>query len=250
MNRNNRNCTKNFYTDLKAKFGQMIHDQGIAGEAISIISARTLTAKETIGEPERTDYPLMRGKEFMVEANFRGARGQAFTDMPGNYEGSLGDVLSFDLTDNFQRAIFVAGLNAVMRHHQIIEETVHCRDQEPWLCAKRLVAYIREKYNHPKIALIGYQPAMADSLVEFYPLRIIDMDVDNIGQERAGVIVDAPAVTCEVIDWCDVILSTGSTAVNGTLGDFLTAKPIVFYGVTVAGIAALCGLNRYCPFGH
>jgi len=250
MQKADRNYEKNFYMDLKAKFSRMIDDKAISGEAIKVISARTLTVKEAIGEPERNDYPLMRGKEFMVEANFRGARGQAFTDMPGSYEGSLGDVLSSDLTDNFQRAIFVASLNAVMRHHQIIEETVHCRDQEPWLCAKRLVAYIREKYNHPKIALIGYQPAMADSLVEFYPLRIVDMDVDNIGQERAGVIVDAPAVTREVIDWCDVILSTGSTAVNGTMGEFLNTKPVVFYGVTVAGIAALCGFNRYCPFGH
>lgn len=239
-----------FYNDLKMKFGEIIDERAISGEAIKIISARTLTVKEAIGEPERNDYPLMRGKEFMVEASFRGARGQAFTDMPGNYEGSLGEVLSSDLADNFQRAVFVASLNAVMRYGDLISETVHCRDAEPGLCAQQLVAYVKGFYQNPKIALIGYQPAMADSLSKAFPLRIVDMDEDNIGKERAGVIVDTPAATPEVISWCDVILSTGSTVVNGTMGGFLNEKPVIFYGVTVAGIAALCGFKRYCPFGH
>lgn len=239
-----------FYQDLKARFAQLIDERAISDAPISVLSARTLTVKEAIGEPERNDYPLMRGKEFMMEADFQGARGQAFTDMPGNYEGSVKDVLSLDLADNFQRAIFVATLNAVLRHENYVEGTVHCRDTEPGLCAKQLVTYIKERYQHPKIALIGYQPAMAASLAQVFPLRIVDLDEDNIGQERAGIIVDGPSATPEVMEWCDVILSTGSTAANGTIGNFLNEKPVIFFGVTVAGIAALCGMERYCPYGH
>jgi hypothetical protein len=239
-----------FYQDLKARFAQLIDERAISDAPISVLSARTLTVKEAIGEPERNDYPLMRGKEFMMEADFQGTRGQAFTDMPGNYEGSVKDVLSLDLADNFQRAIFVATLNAVLRHENYVEGTVHCRDTEPGLCAEQLVTYIKERYQHPKIALIGYQPAMAASLAQAFPLRIVDLDEDNIGKERAGVIVDDPAATPEVMEWCDVIFSTGSTAANGTIGNFLNEKPVIFFGVTVAGVAALCGLERYCPYGH
>jgi hypothetical protein len=239
-----------FYRNLKRKLEQIIDERAIANEPITVFSARTLTVKEAIGDPDRNDYPLMRGKEFMMEADFQGARGQAFTDMPGNYEGSVRDVLSLDLADNFQRAIFVATLNAVMRHEKLVEGTVHCRDAEPGLCAKQLVAYIHERYQDSKIALIGYQPAMAASLSQVFSLRIVDLDEDNIGKERAGVIVEAPEATPEVISWCDLILSTGSTAANGTIGNFLDEKPVIFFGVTVAGIAALCGLDRYCPFGH
>jgi len=239
-----------FYQDLKARFARIINERAISDETISILSARTLTVKEAIGEPERNDFPLMRGKEFMMEADFQGAKGQAFTDMPGNYEGSLRDILSLDLKDNFQRAIFIATLNAVLRHERLVAETIHCRDKEPGLCAKQLVGYIQERYQNPKIALIGYQPAMAASLSQVFPLRIVDLDEDNIGQERAGVIVDGPEATAEVIAWCDVILSTGSTAANGTINSFLDGKPVIFFGVTVAGVSALCGLERYCPYGH
>ncbi|NLN60374.1 MAG: hypothetical protein GX147_06670 [Deltaproteobacteria bacterium] len=239
-----------FYQDLKDRFAKLIDEKAISDETISVLSARTLTVKEAIGEPERDDYPLMRGKEFMMEADFQGAKGQAFTDMPGNFRGSLRDVLSLDLADNFQRAIFIATLNAVMRHEKRVEGTIHCRDQEPGLCAKQLTAYIQERYENPKIALIGYQPAMAASLVQSFPLRIVDLDEDNIGHRRAGVIVDAPSATQEVIAWCDVILATGSTATNDTIVHFLNRKPVIFFGVTVAGVAALCGLDRYCPFGH
>ena len=239
-----------FYQELKARFAQLIEERAISNAPISILSARTLTVKEAIGEPERNDYPLMRGKEFMMEADFQGAKGQAFTDMPGNYEGSVRDVLSLDPTDNYQRAIFVATLNAVLRHENLIEQTIHCRDKEPGLCAEKLVTYMKDHYGAPRIALIGYQPAMAASLSRAFALRIVDLDEDNIGKERAGVIVDGPAATQEVIEWSDVILSTGSTASNGTIGHFLNGKPVIFFGVTVAGVAALCGLNRYCPFGH
>jgi len=239
-----------FYQSLKEKLERIIIDRSIADERINVLSARTLTAKEAIGEPERNDFPLMRGKEFMMEADFQGAKGQAFTDMPGNYEGSVRDVLSLDPTDNFQRAIFVATLNAVMRHENLIADTVHCRDKEPGLCAEKLVTYMKDSFGDPRIALIGYQPAMAASLSRTFALKIVDLDEDNIGKERAGVIVDGPATTPDVIDWCDVILSTGSTAVNGTMGKFLNGKPVVFFGVTVAGIAALCGFERYCPYGH
>ena len=46
--------------------------------------------------------------------------------------------------------------------------------------------------------------------------------------------------------WCDLLLVTGTTLVNGTLPIFLGAKPIVFYGTTIAGAAYLMGWERFC----
>ena len=78
------------YSNLRKEFCRLIDGLVLMDdEQITVVSARTLSAKEAIGNPDRDDFPLLKGKEFMVEASFRGAKGQAFTDMPGNYKGYL-----------------------------------------------------------------------------------------------------------------------------------------------------------------
>jgi len=79
-------------------------------------TGRALSPEEAIGTPEDDDYPLMKGRERLMEAVFKGARGQAFTDMFGDFGGSLEDIANMDLKNNFKRAVFIATLNAVMRH--------------------------------------------------------------------------------------------------------------------------------------
>lgn len=48
----------------------------------------------------------------------------------------------------------------------------------------------------------------------------------------------------------EMILATGSTAVNATMQHFVGEKPVVFYGVTVAAIARIHGYARYCPCAY
>ena len=84
---------------------------------------------------------------------------------------------------------------------------------------------------------------------EEFSVRVTDMDPDNVGQERAGVLIEGVESTGEVLDWADVVLATGTTLANGTLDGLPTAKPSVFYGVTISGAAALLGYERYCPCG-
>lgn len=216
-------------------------------EAIEVVSARPLSAEEVIGRPDRDDFPLQKGKEVMIEASFRGARGQAFTDMPGNFHGSLKDLIALDFRNNFERAVFVAGFNAVMRHFGRVSHTVHCRDSEPKSCAEQLPDFVRTRFGNPKIAFIGYQPAMIQALSKAFSLRVIDLDADNIGSKRFGIAIEGPEKTEEALQWGDVILATGSTCVNTTITSFLKKKPVVFYGVTIAGPAELYGYARYCP---
>ncbi len=234
-----------YYKLLKAELAGMAEQT--MGETVKVVSARTLSPEEAIGKPDRTDFPLLKGKEVMVEAVFKGARAQAFTDMPGNFEGSLNDLVGLDLRNNFERGMFIAGFNAVMRHFGRVSNTIHCKDGAPKTCAEQLPEFVTEHFGSPRIAFIGYQPAMIERLSRSFPLRVIDLDKDNIGTRRLGVLIEGPEKTGEALSWGDIILATGSTCVNETIVSFLGEKPVVFYGVTVAGPAALHRYRRFCP---
>ncbi|MGI9862475.1 DUF364 domain-containing protein [Moorella naiadis] len=236
---------------IKEKFSQLIEAWHLTGEEeVQVVSARPLTPEEAIGRPERQDFPLLKGKEVMLQATFKDAVGQAFTDMPGNYQGTVKGVLALPLRNNYERAIFIATLNAVMRHLKLVDKTIHCRDQEPGRCAASLVEYVRERFGNPRIAFICLQPAMVASLAGHFPIRVTDLDPDNVGQRKGGVMIEDARHTGEIIDWSDLVLATGTTAVNDTLAAIVGRKPVVFYGVTIAGIAHLAGYEQYCFCGH
>jgi uncharacterized protein (DUF4213/DUF364 family) len=52
-----------------------------------------------------------------------------------------------------------------------------------------------------------------------------------------------------VLWWCDLALVTGTTVVNETLEAILEVAggKAVFYGISIAGVAELLGLERFCP---
>ncbi|WP_338823621.1 hypothetical protein MHOCP_18170 [Moorella humiferrea] len=240
-----------FLESIREKFRRMIETRNLNGdEEVKIVSARPLTPEEAIGRPERQDFPLLKGKETMIQATFLGSYGQAYTDMPGNYQGTLKEVLAIPLCTNYERAVFIATLNAVMRHLKLIDRTIHCRDREPGLCAARLVDYVRERFGSPRIAFIGLQPAMVAALAAHFPIRVTDLDPDNVGRRKDGVLIEDASRTPEIIAWSDLVLATGTTAVNDTLSGVMGVKPVVFYGVTISGIARLEGYEQYCAFGH
>lgn len=233
---------------IREKFIKLIKEHGLEGEEV-IVKATALSAEQAIGNPEDKDYPLVRGVERLMQAEFRGSRGQAFTDRYSNFSGRLADIANMELNNNFRRAIFISSLNAVMNHLGLINQTVHCKDKQPRECAAELASYIEENYGQPKIAMVGFQPRMVEALTRQFEIRVTDMDQANIGQEKFGVKIDDPSRTKENLEWCDITLVTGTTIVNDTIDQFLTDKPVIFYGVTIAGAAELQGLNRFCPFG-
>lgn len=239
-----------FYKDIKERFFNLIKEKNLMSSKVEVVSARTLTPQEVIGRPERDDFPLLKGKEVMLQADFKGSLGQAFTDMPGNYSGSLQEILAIPLDNNFKKAVFIATLNAVLRYLNYISKTVHCKDKEPGECAAHLVDYIKERFGNPRIAFIGMQPAMVEALSTHFKIRVADLDPDNIGQKKCGVLIEDAVHTKEILSWADVILATGTTVVNNTLTSLLIEKPIIFYGVTIAGVAYLKGYEQYCFCGH
>lgn len=233
---------------------QTVHDkavglwreQGILGERITV-SAGPLTVKEAIGTPEATDYPIQKGKEKLMDAVFRGAHGQAFTDHYGNFSGTLAEVAALPLIDNFNRAVFVSTLNAVCCSQGLAGHTVHCRDAGPKECATQVFGHIRDHFAAKRITIIGFQPTLAEALNGKAEVRLVDLDPDNVGQVKRGVLVEGGEATEEAIDWCDLLLVTGTTLANDSIDLFLTGKPVLFYGTTISGAAALMGWNRFCP---
>jgi len=233
-----------FYNDIKERFFSLIKEKDLMFTRVEVVSARTLTPQEVIGKPERDDFPLLKGKEVMIQADFNESLGQAFTDMPGNYSGSLGEILDMSLDNNFKRAVFIATLNTVLRYLNYISKTVHCKDKEPGECAAHLVNYIKERFGNPRIAFIGMQPSMVEALATHFKLRVVDLDPNNVGQKRCGVLIEDVAHTKGIISWADLIMATGTTVVNDTLTPLLIEKPIIFYGVTIAGVAYLKGYEQ------
>lgn len=236
---------------LRDSFYQELKNAGILLERVSV-RARVLTPSEAIGNPERKDFPLLKGKEKMMQAEFKGHLGQAFTDQPGNFEGTLKDVVELELKSNYQRAVLVSVANAVMRFLGKTSGTVHCHDEEPELCAGKMVQTIMQRHGRSaKIGIIGYQPALIENFAAgFECVRVTDMDPDNIGKVRYGVkIEDGSTNTQELIATSDVVLCTGTTLVNDSIDEVIElagGKPLYFYGTTIAAASELLNLKRLC----
>jgi hypothetical protein len=243
---------------IQSRFREIVQQQRLLEAPVTVL-ARPLTPREAIGTPGRRDFPIIIGKERILEAEVRGARGQAFTDSPREFVGTLGDVLGLELTTNQNRAIYVATLNAVLAHLEMVTGTVHCKDEAPESCALDIARLLHDRYGRVRVGLIGLNPAIAERLVDRFGaecVRMTDLDADNIGRTRFGVEVwDGSTRTDDLIDFADVVVFTGTTLVNDTFDGIREAirargRKSLVYGVTAAGAAALVGFERICPCGR
>jgi len=223
------------------------------------VTIGSLSVKQAIGTPSRQDFALLEGKEVMIEARFRGSFGQAFTDKPRDFTGSLKDVLNLSLDTSDKRAIFTATLNAVTAHLDMVAKTRHCHDEEPEECAPQIAQYILSKFGRVKASLVGYQPAILENLAKTLGpdnVRCNDLNPKNIGTNRFGVeIWDGISKKSKLVRWCDLLLVTSSAIVNNTFDGIRAeaasqGKHLIIFGVTGAGISALLGLELVCFKAH
>jgi len=216
-----------------------------------VVVSRPLTASEAIGDAGRDDFPLLRGKEVLMQAVFRGSAGQAFTTDRGSFSGSLEDVLELPLTGNFERAVLVSTMNSVLKHLGLVEGTVHCKDSGPRDCAALLAEWITEQ-KPDMVGLVGMQPALLEALVKALgPERAMVSDLADPGGVLYGVKVLDGLDSSEIFERCQLVLVTGSTLVNNTIDRLMESakrhnRRVVFYGTTIAGAAYLLGLERWC----
>jgi len=223
------------------------------------VIVRPLSPDEAIGPKADAGFVIKKGKERVIEAAASGARGQAFTDRPTSWSGRVEDLLVLDLSQVPCRAVFVAGMNAVLRALGAAEGTVHCTDEDPTRCGPEVARALQDRLGRVRVGLIGLQPSILAALADrFGPdsVRVLDLNPDNIGATKSGVPVwDGNTELDRLVAWCDVGLATGSSVVNGSIDDIAhrfreSAKPLLFFGNTISGTAALLGLDRLCPFGR
>ena len=235
---------------------RIISERGLdLGERVTV---RALTPDEAIGSADDT-FVIKKGKERVIEARFCDTAGQAFTDAPGNWEGTLGELLELEMDTNGQRALFTAGLNAVLRHLDLASGVIHCKDDEPAKCGGEMPEMLRQRFGVRRYGLIGLQPAILKGLTGTFgaeSVGVLDLNPDNIGASKEGVtIMDGENDLPEFVTWCDVGLVTGSSVVNGSINEILerfnsAGKPVISFGNTISGVAALLNLERICPLAR
>jgi len=227
---------------------KLISQHALENEMVSVF-ARPLTPEEAIGNPAHNDYPLLKGKERIMQAVFQNVKGHAYSDHTGNFSGSLSQVLNLPMDSNFHRALFVATANAVLRKIGIINKSCHCKDDDPVMCATYLEDILLP-FSPKRIGMIGDQPRLLEEAVRNFEVRICDRDPENIGIIKSGVMVEDPEAYKDIKKWADLILATGTTLVNDTIDNFTGSVPIIFYGITVSGAAKLLHLHHFCPLGR
>lgn len=254
MTRHSPEETKSLLVRGRRSFAGLVKDAGLAEAAITV-TARTLSTEEAIGRPVYDDLPLLRGREVMIEAEFRGAKGHAFTSAPSSWSGTLNDLLALPLDRARERALLNAAMSAVLRSLGAIDRTVHCRSEDIARCGAEMAARLRQEFGLIPVGLVGYQPGLAAGLVDQFgadDVRITDLLQENVRRTVHGVeIWDGAVRTKELVRRSQLILATGSTAANGTLDQLaeLTASvgvSFIVYGVTAAAVCHLCGLRRLC----
>jgi uncharacterized protein (DUF4213/DUF364 family) len=242
----------------KEKLQEIAASHHLGDEAVRV-TIGTLSVKQAIGSPSRQDFPLLQGKEVMIEAQLLGSYGQAFTDRPNDFNGSLNDVLGLNLNTNDNRALFIATLNAVAARLNMVTRTRHCHDEEPEKCASQIAQHILADLGKVKVGLIGLQPAILENLVITFGMdnvRCTDLNPNNIGGTKYGAeIWDGRTDTERLIKWCDLVLATSSTIVNNTFDEIRKkamsqGKRLIIFGVTGAGVSKLVGLEILCFQPH
>ena len=221
---------------------ETIHNQEV------VITCKTLTAEEAIGNPLHDDYPIQLGKEKMIEAEFMGKKGQAFSDAYFNYTGSVEEILALDLGTTARRAIFISSMNAILAYLGKIPEAIHCKNDDLMKCAVHFHDFIaNQPLKTENILLVGLQPRILEQLKALKKVRVCDLNSDNIGTTKCGVLIEGPERFSANAKWAGAIVATGSTIVNGTIDDLLAASlDTFFYGVTISGVANLMGLKQFC----
>jgi hypothetical protein len=118
---------------------------------------------------------------------------------------------------------------------------------------------LHQRFGVQRFGLIGLQPAILNAMVEGFGsarIRVVDLNPDNIGQKRCDVTIwNGEKDLAKLVEWCQVGVATGSTVVNGSINDLqakfsAAAKPLVFFGNTISGVASLLNLERICPFAR
>ena len=211
---------------------------------------------------ENRDYALIRGPEILLTCKVLGYYGQAFTVAPKSYQGKLSDLFKMDLSSIYNRGLFYAVLNAILRKIGIIDRSCHYIGNESEKCGKLLANYIVEKYGlNTRILHIGYHPGHIHELYKVFrdSLLITDLRHDIVWMFKNGRMIYDGMNNNVYIGYVDVVLATGSSIINDTFwnivsNSFIKNVDIIMYGISGYGASRLIQevipvkIESFCPF--
>lgn len=222
------------------------------------VLSRALGIKEALGDPSPyKDFALQRGVEKLMDVEIDGHHGQSFTSQPCNWKGTVEEVLAMKLNSDKDRALAAGTINALASVLGIASGTVHCKDDGPDRCGAMAAPELENRLpKNGVLGIVGYQPALLHHAAKVLGpgrVRVADLNPANIGELRCGVrIWDGDKDMDTMADEASLCFATGSSIINGSADSILNLfhkrnKEVIFFGTTIAGTAALLGLERICP---
>ena len=229
------------YKTLSYSFKEVLDRYGIHKKTVNV-EAKGFDGSE-----------LPYGKEVTLSAEYAGVIGEcstSFVRSPAQFNGTLLQILELDIeNDPYERSIYIASVNAVMNKYKLADDCVGCSHDHKEKCAEYIVHNYKKNNGNVNVLLVGYQPHILEALAANFPVRLLDLDPDNIGKTYFGVTSEHGADFADAVRWADVILCTGSSLSNGTITNYVNLpKDVSFYGTTIAGCARVFGLKRLCPY--
>ena len=237
-----------------------LYDQIISGFS-ALKGAEDLLDKEVSvtgsSEPERTLLPdneppsTVARPEYCVTAELLGVKGEAYTETPSDFCGTLKEALAIPPTEKGISAVTIAALNAAMSYLDQASGTFPDGEEERVRYADALCRYVKEEFGTDHIILVGYDGYLVKRFVdEGFHFWTMDNDPANITQDRFHHVVvnNAKKNRESSVVWGKYFIVTGSTLCNGTILHYLNSnKELLFYGITCAGAATLLKIPWFSP---
>lgn len=196
--------------------------------------------------PEGSTSSFISRPEYRVTAVMKGVCGEAYTECPKGFEGTLKEVLDLPVSEEGIPAQTLAAINAAMSLLGLCPGSFADDPAVHAAYADNLCRFVTEQYGSSNLVLIGYDgyivKRFSEEGLDFWTL---DRNPSNITQDCFNhVIVNSGKYNREAcFAWGKVLLITGSTFCNGTVLHFLNRNvPVLFYGITCAGISKLLDL--------
>lgn len=208
-------------------------------------------------QPEKTLRPAdeppstVARPEYCVTAELLGVKGEAYTEEPSDFRGTLKEALAIPPTEKGISAITIAALNAAMSYLNLAVGTFPEEEEEKFRYADALCRYVKKEFGTSNLILVGYDGYLVkrfmDEGLDFWTM---DNDPANITQDlfHHVVVNNAKRNRESSFVWGKYFIVTGSTLCNGTILHYLNSnKELLFYGITCAGAATLLELPWFSP---
>lgn len=236
------------YQQILSAFYEIKGAKELLKEMVSVTASRE---PECTLRPENDPPSTVAHPEYCVTAVLGGVKGEAYTENPEDFSGTLEQALSIPPTEKGISAVTIAALNAAVSSLGLAPGTFPEGEEAKQRYADALCRFVTEHYGTGNIVLVGYDGYLVKRFMEEgWDFWTMDRDPDHISQDRFHHVVvnNAKRNRESSFVWGKYFIVTGSTLCNGTILHYLNSeKELLFYGITCAGTAALLKLPWFSP---